>query len=432
MTAEIVIMNKRGVAIAADSAVTAAVDGGVKIFPSANKVFTLSKYHPVGVMIYNSAEMLGIPWEVAVKTYREELGDKSFSHLEDYTIDFLSFLETHAGLFPEQVTKEFPKTEVRTLFVSIRETIFREIRNVLTHQSKLEINDPEELIDTIIEANYSRAKDIAVFEDNNGEAWSKETIKEIEKEYLAIITEIRDEVFQDTEILTSKQKRKLTDTAKLALTRAVGAAGYTGVVITGYGDSDYYPALSSFEVYGNIGGRVRFIWNKNKSIHVNDDTNAAIVPFAQSEMVKMFMEGIDPSYQLTINEAVSSSIRTTADVLVQNFSNEAKEEKDRLVNNIVGKVTKEISDTLSKEKWKHFIQPILSVLGSLPKTELASMAESLVNLTSMKRHISSVSETVGGPIDVALISKGDGFVWIKRKHYFDKDLNYHFFANYFR
>jgi hypothetical protein len=41
-------------------------------------------------------------------------------------------------------------------------------------------------------------------------------------------------------------------------------------------------------------------------------------------------------------------------------------------------------------------------------------------------------ETVGGPIDVAVISKGDGFVWIKRKHYFVPELNHHFFANYFK
>ena len=41
-------------------------------------------------------------------------------------------------------------------------------------------------------------------------------------------------------------------------------------------------------------------------------------------------------------------------------------------------------------------------------------------------------ETVGGPIDVAVISKGDGFVWIKRKHYFDRELNQHFFANYYK
>ena len=37
---------------------------------------------------------------------------------------------------------------------------------------------------------------------------------------------------------------------------------------------------------------------------------------------------------------------------------------------------------------------------------------------------------VGGPIDVAVISKGDGFVWIKRKHYFKAELNLHFLDNY--
>jgi hypothetical protein len=34
---------------------------------------------------------------------------------------------------------------------------------------------------------------------------------------------------------------------------------------------------------------------------------------------------------------------------------------------------------------------------------------------------------VGGSVDVAVISKKDGFIWIKRKHYFQPDKNYHFF-----
>lgn len=88
----------------------------------------------------------------------------------------------------------------------------------------------------------------------------------------------------------------------------------------------------------------------------------------------------------------------------------------------------------SWEQWeqKKFISPILDIVADLPKDELAAMAESLVNLTSFKRRISAEAETVGGPIDVAVISKGDGFVWIKRKHYFERDLNPAFFANYYR
>lgn len=430
MTAEIVIMNKRGLAIAADSAVTASVDGGVKIFPSANKLFTLSKYQPVGIMIYNSSELLGIPWEVAVKTYRKELAEKSFSSLDEYAIDFLKFLESHDGLFPERVIENFAYSEIISLFESIRDTIFVEIRNTLNNQSHFELKNPKRLIDRIIDANYVKAKEMPLFQNDDGSDWSKESIREIEKKYIKLITKVRDKVFSVFDILNPEQKRKLTETGKLALSRAVGAAGYTGVVVAGYGANDYFPVLNSFEVYGNIGGRLRFLWNEQKKTRIDNDRDAIIVPFAQSEMVKMFMEGVDPSYQLTIDDALSTAIRTTAEVLVEGYSEEEKKEK--IVTTIVTKVFDEISNTLKEERWRHFIRPVLTVLSALPKTELASMAESLVNLTSMKRHVSSTSETVGGPIDVALISKGDGFVWIKRKHYFDKDLNYHFFANYFK
>lgn len=58
----------------------------------------------------------------------------------------------------------------------------------------------------------------------------------------------------------------------------------------------------------------------------------------------------------------------------------------------------------------------------LPKDELSNMAEALVNLTAFKRRMSNSLETVGGPIDVAVISKGDGLVWVKRKHYFPRNM----------
>ena len=65
----------------------------------------------------------------------------------------------------------------------------------------------------------------------------------------------------------------------------------------------------------------------------------------------------------------------------------------------------------------------MEVVQNLPKEKLGGMAEAMVNLTSLKRRVSLDQETVGGPVDIAIISKGDGFVWIKRKHYFDAALN---------
>ena len=78
------------------------------------------------------------------------------------------------------------------------------------------------------------------------------------------------------------------------------------------------------------------------------------------------------------------------------------------------------------------ITPVMNMVRVLSKDELAAMAEALVNLTVFKRKVTNTLETVGGPVDVAVISKGDGLVWVKRKHYFPPELNASFYKNYFR
>src|SRR5687768_6660851 len=99
MTAEIAVMNRQGVALAADSAVTFRGTRGPKIFSSADKIFALSKCEPIGVMIYGQAAVNEVPWETVVKVYREQLGNTSFPTVRDYAQDFLAYLATNTVLF---------------------------------------------------------------------------------------------------------------------------------------------------------------------------------------------------------------------------------------------------------------------------------------------------------------------------------------------
>lgn len=69
-------------------------------------------------------------------------------------------------------------------------------------------------------------------------------------------------------------------------------------------------------------------------------------------------------------------------------------------------------------------------LEGMSYDEIAKLAESFINLTNLKKKMTSSMEDVGGPIDVAIISKDEGFIWIKQKHYFDENLNPHFFRKY--
>ena len=57
--------------------------------------------------------------------------------------------------------------------------------------------------------------------------------------------------------------------------------------------------------------------------------------------------------------------------------------------------------------------PILNSIMFLPKDELSNLAESLINITSLKRKVQDGLETVGGDVDVAIITKSDRFIWTK-------------------
>ena len=58
----------------------------------------------------------------------------------------------------------------------------------------------------------------------------------------------------------------------------------------------------------------------------------------------------------------------------------------------------------------------MASVAALPLNELCSLAEALVSLTAFHAHMAADElETVGGAIDVAAISKGDGFEWVKHK-----------------
>jgi hypothetical protein len=123
------------------------------------------------------------------------------------------------------------------------------------------------------------------------------------------------------------------------------------------------------------------------------------------------------------------------EIIVENIEKFNDNEKRLLkgkLKKVSSKIFKDYQKHVQTYRRENYVNPVTSVVSMLPKDELAAMAESLVNLTCFKRKVTMESETVGGPIDVAVISKGDGFIWIKRKHYFKPELNSQFFTNYYK
>jgi hypothetical protein len=63
------------------------------------------------------------------------------------------------------------------------------------------------------------------------------------------------------------------------------------------------------------------------------------------------------------------------------------------------------------------------VVPPLPIQDAIDLAEFLIETTMKFSKYKPGPTTVGGPIDIAAITKHEGFKWVKRKHYFNTTLN---------
>src|SRR5579859_811984 len=127
MTAEVAILNKSAIALAADSAVTLGGEHG-KIYNTVNKLFTLSKRHPVGVMIYGNAEFMGVPFETIIKLYRERRRDRSAKTIDLYASDFKKFLRSKIFVSTAQEDANVSRIWEST-FDSLRDEIRLRVRD---------------------------------------------------------------------------------------------------------------------------------------------------------------------------------------------------------------------------------------------------------------------------------------------------------------
>jgi len=90
VTAEIAIINKGAVTLATDSAVTLTVRGSEKIYNSADKLFEATDGDPIGIMVYNNLEYMGISLEVAIKKFRSKSGRfETVAHAANSFFEFL-------------------------------------------------------------------------------------------------------------------------------------------------------------------------------------------------------------------------------------------------------------------------------------------------------------------------------------------------------
>jgi hypothetical protein len=429
MTAEIGILNKNAVALAADSAVTLQHPEAPKIY-NTNKLFTLSKHRPVGVMIYGSAEFMGVPWETIVKTYRAVLGRRSYATLDGYLLSFLRFVRSNRDLFSSDSQRRHAFLYATWLGTRIRDQINEELQKSILKSGSLKGSDVRSVTARVVKAyeTFFRRQRACLL-DLKGVP-----IDTISSRYKREFTDAIDLVFEQLPI--QQDRRRLLNIFASGMRGHLRREYSSGVILAGYGDNEYFPSLRCFDCESVINDRLRFRVRSEKSGQITTEETAQIISFAQDEMVYRFMDGIDPRYRREVYGFLSTLLEELyPEEVAKHFGSGWKTTQrtnaTKKLKKLGSQIVTAFRERMGQLEVDLFSNPIMATVAALPKDELAALAEALVNLTSLKRRISVETESVGGPIDVAVISRGDGFVWIKRKHYFKLELNPGFVRNYY-
>lgn len=402
MTAEILIMNKTAIAMAADSMVTVTSKNSKKTYEGVNKLFMLCNNPPMGVMTYGNANFMDIPMETLIKEYKNFINSKS-SHSENlltaklFIFDFLKFLEKYC----------------------IGKSSFDPKRYI--------VNVIDEVISFIDEEGSEPVKFFLKIFINTKLKNYKKMLKENQfKEYNHFFSEVLYRLGVSVD-----EREEYLIYLKTYILHNILNAKRTGIVIAGFDNDNPFPTLCSTYISCLIDNEIKAFNFQEKKIDF--ENLSYIKPFAQTDVVETYLKGISPGVTAKINEYFDEFItdypKTIYSIIKQRGSleenqlNEVKESLNELKND---DALKELNETIYMAG-NEYMMSIKNAISVMPKEELANMAESLIHITSLKRKVEDSIETVGGDIDVAIITKGDGFIWTKRKHYFDPKLNYHFF-----
>ncbi|EPK5562399.1 hypothetical protein L7H89_005746, partial [Klebsiella pneumoniae] len=398
MTAEIIVKNPVACALAADSAMTmtGGNSGTVKIFNNAEKIYQLSKHYPVGLMVYNNADFCGTPWELSIRSFRKLHGHEEHSTIRDYLTSFLNFLNSTYDI--TSIAKR--ESKLREMFRRYLRLNYDDLSQKTLHVSLPESDD--EALNIIHQrlTNFYASENEFLERNPFFEGFDESDIIDAREFVINNYLQIALDIFPNNGDLPEHLKTQLINFFTFIICKENVTSLYSGLVFAGFGSDEYYASIITIQIYGSFNNKVMYKIINGKCSK-SDPDNSVIIPFASEDEVFTFVRGFNNS----IINFMGNTVSQLSNVILENLRERGV--SDEISEQKLASLKDDIIDRVQRYCDENFTQKVTNMLTSLSKKDLSYMAESLVNLSAFKLKISDSYETVGGPIDVAIISKTD-------------------------
>lgn len=301
MTCEIALLNRRAVALAADSATTVFYweqgERKDRYFKGTNKLFHLSTVHPVALMTSDSGNLHGVPWEVVVKAYRDFAPAKYHDYIPGYAIDLFEYIQTNVHLFPpefqeRQLISDIENAASRIIFAISLVPEVSKARTAGDHKAaEVAAKNAFASLSKAIEAAPLIASSKKEMADEIRQKYHDKILNQIQNRKYVVDRSASISFEELAKMISFEELAKLAPTA--TLTKIFTTLDTTDIVVAGFGDKEYFPHLKSYTTYGLVLGKLQFEEGEEKII--NQENTAEIVPIAQANMIKTFIYGVPPA-----------------------------------------------------------------------------------------------------------------------------------------
>lgn len=419
MTSEVLLMNRGAVAMAADSAVTITSERSQTIYKSVDKVFQLIADRPIGVMIYNNAEVMTVPWETIISMYKEEAVGRTFDTIEEYAEDFFAFLDNNRNLFPEKNQDfEFYRI-VGTIYGLMAYEFDRQLQFIADQGASEDVAVNATSIFEFVVNEFHRLYSDA--ERPFLKCFAPDAARRLAARYRDGVASLIDALNTHLKnnhpklALSEKTRKSLFEIAIMAVTKDAFFEGYTGLVFAGFGRKDKFPTMASYYASGVIDSKLKRVLDQKAAVEENG--MPVVMTFAHDDMIHTFMTGMDRDFR---DHVFLEMFHLTSGIvwdLINGLPGLTAEQKQALFEKYseenLRQTMIEFFHSIRDYQFEKHTWPVVQAIQSLPRMELAETAASLVKLNSFQMKVTAKPETVGGPVHVALISRSEGFVLLK-------------------
>ena len=381
-------------------------------------MFRLSDAQPIGVMTYGNAAVSGVPVSLLVESYRDGLEDRVFGSVPECAEDFKAFLSRggrHEGSKTPLITDAHMDVQAGHMIIRTWNALLDRVRERMDEgyapssgggsfdrvlrrcmeesMSEMRASIPDAPDGTSVETNMARLKRVVSSWDSRPDS-------------------------HDIPLAFGDFEEEIIDITAARMSAVECAGDFTRLVFAGYGTDENYPSFRELRVGGLFDSGLQA--EDMGGVAIDAGNTSWIEAFAQRDVIDAYLTGMDKNLRTEIVNQVAVLLDEATHTITAASDAKMSAEDVRDLNDILIRFFNEL---LWNHSFHNYMWPVKSTLRFLSKNEMADLAESLIKFTSLRRRVSDDYETVKEPVDVAIISKHDGFVWVRRKLYFSSEFN---------